>query len=113
MARVSDLDDFLHLGEAVIGIMADGNYSFVVRADGVDHTHTVTPTVAGAYEKTYVRLEAIKGKFFEFSLTSTKPFRLFTRDCKVEMKPWGVAGGYADFLPFADLRRETPIGVST
>jgi hypothetical protein len=113
MALVSDLDDFLHLGEAVIGVMADDDFSFIVRADGTDHTHTVVPTVPGAYEKVYVRLQAIKGKFFEFSLTSAKPFRLFMRDCKVEMKPWGVAGGYADFLPFADLHRETPIGVQT
>lgn len=105
MPYIGDLGTFLHGRDGYVPVLSNAACSLIVNADGTDYTHTV-PSTAGAYGKQYTVLQPFKGKALEFSLTSTKPFTLFVRDCFFRMKSW-AGEDYSPVNPFANLKRLT------
>lgn len=99
-----DLSGFQHVRMAYIAHQATANLTLNVRCDGVDHNFTIAHN-AGAWKKSRLDLPPIKGKLFEYSVTSTADFRLHKRDCEVWVKAWGDPGTYKIVNPFGGPSR--------
>ncbi len=99
-----DWPQFGHAYRAQIAHRSTADVTMIVTIDGVDYSYTI-PNSGGEYEKTYVTLQAIKGKSFEFDFESSVGFRLYKRDCSVSVKAWSDIAAYQSATPFGTLSR--------
>lgn len=90
---------FYHLKDCYITHRSTSDITFVISVDGTDTTMTI-PNSGGLHRKTYLVLPVLKGKSFQFRLTSTTNFRLYADDSEVRAKVWGSEGDYQVFHPF-------------
>lgn len=99
-----DWPQFGHIYRAQISHRSTTDVVMTVTVDGVPYSYTI-PASGGDYEKTYVTLQAIKGKSFEFKFESSDGFRLYKRDCSVSVKAWADIAAYQSATPFGTLSR--------
>lgn len=89
---------FSHLRDCYIAHRSSADITFIVNVDGTDYTMTV-PSSGGLYKKTYLILPPLKGKAFQFRLTSANGFRLYGDDSELRAKLWGT-DDYKSYHPF-------------
>lgn len=89
---------FLHLRDGYIAHRSTADITFIINVDGTDTTLTI-PHSSGIFRRTYMVLPALKGKTFQFRLTSSVAFRLYGEDSEVRAKVWG-AEAYQTYNPF-------------
>jgi hypothetical protein len=99
-----DWPQFGHIYRAQIAHRSTADITMTVTIDGVDFTYDILNS-GGDYQKTYVTLQAIKGKSFQFKLQSAEPFRLYKRDLNVSCKAWSDVAAYQSATPFGSLSR--------
>jgi len=99
-----DFQGFGHVYRAQIAHRSTADVTMTVTIDGVDYEYTI-PNSNGEYEKTYVTLQAIKGKWFAYRFESTEGVRVYKRDCVVELKAWADVAAYQSGTPFGSLSR--------
>jgi hypothetical protein len=105
MAQSSDFPmGFLAARDGYLGLMSANNVNLEVVVDSGAYNHVV-PSTGGAYGKVYVPLQPIKGKAWEWAVTSPGAVRLFLRDCWFNLKTWN-GQKFEPFQPFRDLSRE-------
>ncbi len=104
-----DSPGYLTVRDCVIAHASDGDIRLRIRYDdGATTTYTI-PASGGTdpinYTRSYVVVQAGKGKAVEYQLRSGCPFRLFKRDCSVRVWQWGSQGGYLQTMPFGGPHR--------
>lgn len=99
-----DFQSFGHLYRAQIAHRSTTDITMTVTIDGVEYEYEI-PNSGGAHEKTYVTLQAIKGKSFQYTFESSEGFRVYKRDCVVECKSWSDVAAYQSALPFGAISR--------
>ena len=80
---------FSHLRDCYISHRSTAPITLVVNVDGVDWS-MIVPASGGLYRKTYLVFPPLKGKAWQFRLTSEEPFRLYADDSEVRAKTWGT-----------------------
>jgi len=90
---------YQHVRAAYIALQSTATVTLTVTVDGTAYTYSIAST-GGAYQKIYVPMQAVKGKLFSYSLTSSANFRVFKGDCEVYVKAWDSPSGYAIVNPF-------------
>lgn len=93
---------FYHLRDCYIGHRSTVDITLVVNVDGTDHS-MILPNSGGDYQKSYLVFPPLKGKAFQFRLTSPTAFRLYSDDTEVRAKTWG-SKDYQVFHPFGKDR---------
>lgn len=102
-----DLQGFQSFRDAYIALISANAVTLNILDDlGNTFPYTV-PSTAGLHRKPYVPLQPMKGKLFQYQLTSPAGFRLFLKDCEVRVKQWGDPGPYRVVHPFGDYSRQT------
>lgn len=99
-----DFQAFGHLYRAQIAHRSTTDITMAVTIDGVDYEYSI-PNSGGDYRKTYVTLQAIKGKSFQYTFESSEGYRIYKRDCVVECKSWADIAAYQSATPFGSLSR--------
>lgn len=100
-----DWPAFGHLYRAQIAHRSSSDITMTLTVDGVGYPYTI-PSSAGAYDKKFVTLKAIKGKWFQLKFTATSGCRLYKKDCVLYGKPHGDVGPYRMLNAFGALSRE-------
>jgi hypothetical protein len=100
-----DLSGYQHLRDCYIAHRSTSDITLTVTVDGVDYTYTITNS-GGLQTKSYVPFQQLKGKEFQYKLTSSVGFRLYQRDCEVRVGQWGRGGNYSVVNPFGHPHRE-------
>lgn len=99
------LPGFQHIRDVYIELISSANVSFIVDVDDQEvitpQTYTIAST-GGARRKVYVPVGILKGKIFNYHLSSANPFRLFANGCEVRVKSWGDGSSYQIVRPFGD-----------
>ncbi len=90
---------YQHLRDGYIAHVSSANITLTVTIDGTDYTYTIAHGTS-VYTKTYVIFQPVKGKTFQYKLTSSAGFRLYAQDSEVRVKPWGNSEGYNVIRPF-------------
>lgn len=104
MPQVGGPSGFEHTRDGYVGLLSNAVTSLVVNVEGTDYTTSV-PSTAGAYEKEYVVLPALKGKTLEWGVSSTSAWKLWIGDTFFRVKAWAEQQ-YDKFQPFSNLKRE-------
>jgi hypothetical protein len=97
-----DLNSWQHLRDGFIAHRATTDITLQVIVDGVPYSYTI-PHNSGNYQKSYLIFQPIKGKSFQYKLTSSAGFRLYQKDCEMRVKPWN--GDYQNIKPFGEISR--------
>jgi hypothetical protein len=101
-----DMNGYKHLRALYLPLMSYDVATLQFRIDGVLSASSVTvPSTGGLRKKTYVVLPALKGKVFEFLLTSPAEMRVYHREVEVLAKLWGSPEKYTSVRPFGDIHR--------
>lgn len=98
---------FGHVARVQIPHRSSSDITMTVTIDGVPQTYTIPGGTAGEYQKTYVTLKAIKGKWFEFKFTSEDGARIYQKDVVVYGKAFGDTGPYQQLQPFGGPSRQS------
>ena len=93
---------YSHIRDVILAHESTADLQFNLVIDGVTRGAYTIPHSDGIRNRSYFPVAAIKGKYFQFIITSTEPFRLFLADCEVRAKPWGVGATYQVFRPFGN-----------
>lgn len=94
-----ELEGFQHLRDGYIAHISSADLTLTVTIDGTAYTYTIA-NGAGAYKKTYLTFQPIKGKYFRYKLTSASGFRLYQQDSELRCKIWGGQTQYHRIKPF-------------
>lgn len=95
-------EGFGHHRDAWIGIESTADVTWTVTVDNVAFVYTI-PSTAGLFVKSYHVLQPMKGKATKHRLSSSQPFRLYSPDSVVRLKPWGQDVAYTAFRPFGEV----------
>jgi hypothetical protein len=79
----------------------DITWSITVDNAATPDIYTI-PNGSGVYQKTWVIVQAKKGKVWDWSFTSADPFQIIVDQSIVKAKPWNSTGPYEDRQPFGD-----------
>lgn len=90
---------------ALIGYQSTAQVTFAVIVDGRTFTY-VLPSTAGAYAKTWVPMQVMKGKSVQYSVSSAPGVRLYQQDLELGVKQWGETGPWRIVRPFGDTSAE-------
>jgi len=100
-----------HLRDANIAIRSTSAVVLTLTFDStVTQTYTL-PSTVGARQKLYVPFHANKFKLVRYSLDSsdpTQPFRLYSSDLEVRVKPWVTQLGYTIVKPVGEESSQAP-----
>lgn len=100
-----DFDQYFHHDQiGLVALISTAAVTFTFTIDGVDFAYTI-PSTSGLYEKKVVELRVMKGKAVAYTLTSSAGFRLFRKDCSLNVRGWGDSGNYRTVQPFGDNSR--------
>jgi hypothetical protein len=105
-----DLQGYQHIRDGYLAYMAVSDVTLTIRVDSQVHVYTFAGTGGingNNYAKIYFPVDAVKGKYFVYALSSADPFRVFLRDTEIRVKAWGSADGYVVARPFGDISRES------
>lgn len=97
-----------HIGFLQITLLSTAQANLVIVVDGVAQAPLAIASTGGLRLKRYVRLPAIKGKTWQFKLTSNVAgtgFRVYQRDLECAYKIWSSTESYQIKQPFGDLSR--------
>jgi hypothetical protein len=99
-----------HLRDAYVELISSADVTFTIDVDDEEvispQSYTISST-GGARRKIYVPLGILKGKIFNYYLSSANAFRLFASGSEVRVKSWGSTGGYEVVRPFGDVQSAT------
>lgn len=98
---------FGHIARAQIPHRSTSDITMTVTIDGVPQDYVIPGGTAGEYQKTFVTLKAIKGKWFEFKFASANGARIYQKDVVMYGKAFGDAGPYQSLTPFGGPSRES------
>lgn len=82
------MPNYKHIGPSKITHVSSADLSLVVTVDGVAQTAITIAHSSSAYSETYFRLPVMKGRLYQFDLTSTADFRLALNDTWFSMGEW-------------------------
>lgn len=99
-----DLSGYLHVRDMFVAYLSTQPVTLAITIDNTTATYTL-PSTSGVYAKTYVSLQAIKGRAATYRLTSTAGFQIYQRDTEVRVRAWGDPGPYVIAHPFGDVSR--------
>lgn len=100
-----DWPAFGHVARAQIPHRSTSDITMTVTIDGVPQDYIIPGGTADEYQKTFVTLKAIKGKWFEFKFASANGARIYLKDVALYGKPWNDAGPYRQLTPFGGPSR--------
>lgn len=100
-----DLPGYLSVRDMLVAHQSTAELTLTVSYTGGPVQIYAIPASLGAYARTYVVMQAGKGRAVTYRLTSTQPFRLFQKDMSVRVQGWGVPSGYLSALPFGGPSR--------
>ena len=100
-----DFEGFIHLYDGYVAHRSTADISLVVTVDGTEQDPITIAHGSGAYRRTRILFPRMKGKSFQYSLTSGEDFRLYVRDSSCSVKQWGASGEYTNAQPFGDVSR--------
>ncbi len=98
---------FGHVARAQIPHRSTSDITMTVTIDGVPTQYTIPGGTADEYQKTFITLKAIKGKWFEFKFESANGARIYQKDVVIYGKAFGDAGAYQSLTPFGGPSRES------
>jgi hypothetical protein len=99
-----DMQGYKVLRALDLSLISSAAATLTIRYDGKSVQVSI-PSTSGARRKLYVPLPPIKGKVFEFRLTSTADLRVYQREVEVQVKPWASPGAFTPARPFGDMHR--------
>lgn len=99
-----DSPGFKHCYLIGLAHVSTQDITLVVAVDGNNFSYTIANS-GGIYAKTFLVLQAIKGKAFSFGLASPAPFQIFARDTEVRWMPWNAQTEYQIATPFGGPSR--------
>lgn len=108
-----DLPHFHFLRDGFIAHRSTTDITLTVTIDGVDYDYVIAHN-SGNYKKSYVIFQAIKGKYTQFTLSSSAGARVYEKDCSIRVGQWGRytrafgqahAAPYLDAQPFGETSR--------
>lgn len=94
-----DWPAFGHVYRAQIAHKSSSDITMTITVDGTDYEYEI-PNSGGEYEKVFITLGAIKGKWFECEFRSDARCAIFKKDCLLYGKPWGDVGPYQPLRVF-------------
>lgn len=103
MPSAGGLYPFFCPREAYLGVRSTAASAVTLKllVDGVTYTYSVTAT-AGRQDKPYIPLGPLKGKMWQYGVSSTQSVRLYLPDLEIHGKFWGESGPYQPLRPFAE-----------
>jgi hypothetical protein len=94
-----------HVREVNIGHRSTADLTLVITPDvGLGYGFTI-PNSHDLVTKTKVTINPMKGKIFQYYVTSTAPFYLFLNDVEIKLGLWGRTGPYQNVKPFGGPSR--------
>ena len=94
---------YAHIRDMLITHQSSADITLQILVDGIPGPSYTIPASNDERTKTYLPIRPLKGKLFQFILTSTEGFRLYLQDCEVRIKPWGLSqSNYITARPFGD-----------
>lgn len=87
------LKGWQHVRQMELAHMSSADLTLTVTVDGYPYVYTVANS-GGAFVKTLIPLKAVKGKVFQYAVTSSAAFRLWHDDLEVLVREWGAEGEY-------------------
>lgn len=95
---------YAHIRDMLITHQSTADIELHIMVDGVECPPYIIPHSNDMLAKTYLPIRPLKGKLFQFILTSAEGFRVYISDCEVRVKPWGMAqSDYTTARPFGDV----------
>lgn len=98
-----DLEDFHFIREMLLCVRSTSTVTLTVSVDGIDYIYTLAST-AGDQRVVRIIPQAVKGKIFQYTLSSSTGFRVYKEDCSVLVKRQSD-GDYQRKMPFGDISR--------
>lgn len=99
--KADGLYGFGHLRDGYIAHISTADLVLTINIEGIDYLYII-PNGGGAYRRTYVVLQPVKGKARHFQLSSAQPCRVLTADTKFNLKEWSSQGPYTPVAPFGE-----------
>jgi len=99
-----DLPAFSHVADIMICHRSTTDLTLEEIVDGASVTYTI-PNSAASVRRSYIRLQARKGKMRKYVVTSTDPFAIYLKDLALRVGAWGRTGEYVIIRPFGDVSR--------
>lgn len=99
--KADGLYGFGHLRDGYIAHISTADLTLTINMEGTNYTYTIA-NGGGAYKRTYVVLQPVKGKARHFQLSSSQPFRLLNVDSLFSLKEWGSQGPYQPVRPWGE-----------
>jgi hypothetical protein len=98
-----DQEDYHFVRELRLTLRSTAAVTLTISVDGVNYTYTLSST-SGNQRSIRVVPSAVKGKVFQYTLSSSAGFRIYKRDCTVLVKR-PTAVNYEIKSPFGDISR--------
>lgn len=98
-----DQEDFHFVRELRITLRSTATVTLTINVDGTDYTYTLAST-SGNQRMVRVTPQSIKGKIFQYTLSSAAGFRVYKKDCSVLVKRV-KSPDYSIQNPFGDISR--------
>lgn len=96
-------NEYGHLYYLMLGRISSTALTLSVTVDGgTPDTYTI-PSTSGAFQKSWIMLQAKKGKCFDISLTADAEFQLITEQSMVLGKEFKSSGPYVPIKCFGDM----------
>ena len=99
-----DLPAFSHVPDILICHRSTADLTLDEIVDGAIVSYTI-PNSGASVKRTYLRLQARKGKMRKYVVTSTEPFAIYLKDLTLRVGAWGRTGEYVIMKPFGDVSR--------
>ena len=100
IATTHGLAGYQHLRlYSLIPLISNDTVTLRIDVDGTVFSYTIAST-GGAFRKTLVPMQVMKGKTFSYRLSSPTVFRFWQDQTEFAVKPWGDAGPYRIVNPF-------------
>lgn len=99
IAGTHSLGRFQHIREFFPSLIAPANVTFSLTVDGATQNYTI-PATGSQHLKPRVAIAAVKGKMFQYRITSTQVFKFFVGDSEMLVGEWGRSGPYQSIRPF-------------
>ena len=90
------LPGYQHVKQLVLAYNAPALVTLTLYVDGVALAPVTFPATT-SYAKSVQTLPPNKGLVFQYVLTSTQPFQVWSDDIEIFVKPWGTPGPYTNF----------------
>jgi hypothetical protein len=96
-------EDYHFIRELRLVLRSTTDVTLIISVDGTNYSYSL-PSTSGNQRSIRVIPEAVKGKVFQYTLSSTAGFRIYKKDCVVLVKR-ATAANYEIKSPFGDISR--------